>query len=81
MADGGRIELSPELYLAREINRFGVQSVMGRPLYHEEIIKMRAAERVISAYRTKFSADNWAKWAKDNPKENQYLNYAMKLAG
>ena len=54
---------------------------MGRPLYYEEIVKMRAAERVISAYRAKFGGDNWAEWAKKNPKEDEFLNIAMQLAG
>ena len=81
VADGGHVSLSPELSLAREINRFGVSAVMGRPLYHEEITKLRAAERVISAYNAKFSKEDWAEWAKKNPQEDEFLNIAMQLAG
>ena len=81
VADGGRVELSPELQLLHEIDRFGVSAVMGRPLYHEEIVRMRAAERIISAYKAKYSREDWAKWAQDFPQEDWLLNQAMKLAG
>ena len=81
VADGGPLEISPELLLARELNRWGVQAVTGRPLYHHELIRLRAAERVISAYSARKNSKSWAEWAQANKQENEYLNYAMKLAG
>ena len=81
VADGSPIEVSPELTLLRELNRWGVQAVMGRPLYHHELIKLRAAERVINAYSARANSKNWAEWAQQNKQESDYLNYAMRLAG
>jgi len=81
VADGGPITLSPELELLAEIKKYGVQAVMGRPFYHHEIVRLRAAERVISAYRAKFSQEDWAKWASEHKSEDEFLNIAMQLAG
>ena len=81
VADGGHVSLSPELQLLKEIDRFGTDAVMGRPLYHEEILRMRAAESVISAYGAKYGGGDWAKWAKDHPREDALLNEALRLAG
>lgn len=80
VADGSPIEVSPELLLLREISRWGVQSVMGRPLYYHEIQHLRAAERVILAYKSKHESEDWARWAQDHKAEDYYLNEAMKLA-
>ena len=54
---------------------------MGRPLYYDEIKNLRAAERVVSAYTAKFGSEDWAEWARKNPKENEFIDAVMKLAG
>ena len=81
VADGSHISMSPELMLLREINRYGVQAVMGRPLSYNEVLRLRAAERVINAYNAKYATEDWAKWARENKQEDEFLNYAMQLAG
>ena len=81
VADGGPTTLSPEMQLLREVNRFGVSAVMGRPLYYHEIIRLRAAEAVIRAYTARESSENWAQCAKDHPDDSRMLNLAMRLAG
>ena len=81
VADGSPITLSPELLLLREIDRYGVSAVMGRSLSHNEILRLRAAESVISAYNEKYAQEDWAKWAQDNPEKDKILAKAMRLAG
>lgn len=80
MADGGQITLSPELRLLASIDRYGADSVMGRPLYHDEILRMNAAAAVVSAYNAKYAQKNWTEWADKNPAQDLLLNEAMVLA-
>lgn len=80
MADGEPIELSPELILIANMNRYGVDAVIGRPLGHHEIICMNTAETIISAYKERFGAKDWVEWGQNNPGKAQILNEAMRLA-
>ena len=80
VADGEPISLSPELRLIANMNRYGVESVMGRPLGHHEIICMNTAETIISAYKERFEAEDWVAWAQNNPDKSRLLNEAMRLA-
>jgi len=80
VADGWPIETSPELLLLANINKYGVESVMGRPLSHNEILSMNTAEAIVSAYKGRNSADDWVKWGQDNPHQAALLNEAMRLA-
>lgn len=80
MADGGPSRLSPELQLASNINRYGVHAVMGRPLYHHEILSMNIAEKIYNAYHERAKSDNMAGWADSNPDKTSMLNEAMLLA-
>ena len=80
VADGAPIETSPELVLLSNINKYGVEAVMGRTLGHNEILCMNTAEAIINAYNAKFSSKDWAKWAQDNPGSSALLNESMMLA-
>ena len=80
MADGEPIELSLELKLIANMNRYGVEAVMGRALGHHEILCMNTSEAIISAYKERVKAEDWVKWGQDNPGQSRLLNEAMRLA-
>lgn len=53
---------------------------MGRPyLGFNEMVKIRAAEGIVHAYRKKVNSDDWAKWAQDNPDEAERLAEVEKM--
>lgn len=79
VADGEPIELSPELSLIANINRYGVESVMGRVLGHNELLCMNTAETIVSAYNGRAKATDWVKWGQENS-SSRLLNEAMRLA-
>ena len=81
VADGAPLETSPELVLLTNINKYGVQAVMGRTLGHNEILCMNTAESIVGACTSRFKSTDWAQWAQDNPGQSQLLNEAMLLAG
>jgi len=80
VADGEQVEVSDELLLLANINKYGVEAVMGRPLYHHEILAMNTAERIVRAYNGRFASGDWAKWAQENKGESALLNEAMQIA-
>ena len=56
------------------IDRFGVEAVMGRAyLGYGEMIRIKAAEGMVTACLKKANSDNWAEWARDNPVEAKQL--------
>ena len=59
VADGEPIGLSPELSLIANINRYGVEAVMGRVLGHNEILCMNTAETIVSAYKERWKVEDW----------------------
>lgn len=71
---------SRELTLLRLVERFGAPSVLGRPLYAREIIRMNAAENVYKAKYTSEHSDNWAEWARENKHAAELLAKVTKLA-
>jgi len=79
VADGEPIDVSPELKLIANMNRYGVEAVMGRALGHHEIICMNTAETIISAYNERAKAEDWVKWGQENS-SSRLLNEAMRLA-
>ena len=79
VADGAPSETSPDWILLSNINKYGADAVMGRPLGHDEVLRMNTTEAIISAYNSKFKSKDWAKWAQDNPNDNKILNHAMML--
>ena len=69
-----------ELKLARCIDRFGAQAVIGRTLSAREVNRIMAAEAVIAAYRNRAKAENWAAWAGEHPNDAELLSIAAELA-
>lgn len=80
VADGAPIETSPELQLLTNINRYGTDAVMGRPLGYNEILCMNIAEDIISAYNARLKSESWASWAAQNPGLSSVLNESMLIA-
>ena len=79
VADGEPYE-SPELKLLANINKYGVEAVMGRTLGHHEILCMNTAEAIVSAYNEKSTSKDWVEWSQNNPNKSRLLNEAMRLA-
>lgn len=69
-----------EIRLARCLDRFGAQAVMGRTLSANEVNRIMAAEAVIAAYRNRAKAENWAAWAGEYPNDAELLSKAAELA-
>ena len=72
--------MSNELRLLNTIDRFGSQAVLGRQLGAGEIKRMRVAENIVSAYRSRASSKSWATWASENKDMNHLLITARELA-
>ena len=78
-ADGGRI--SPEMRMLYAIRDFGVHAVMGRPvLAYSEIMRMRAANYVKTAYEERAKSKNWQADAEKDPLKAQILFNSQKAA-
>lgn len=77
-ADGGRP--SREIRLSQYIQRFGVNAVLGRPLYAREIYRITIAENVVNAFRSFRASQNAAEWARGNPEMAALLNKARLMA-
>ena len=65
--------------LARYIDRFGAQAVLGRVMGAGEIRRIEMAERVIQIYQSRKQAENWKEWVHSHPKEAELLAYAEGL--
>ena len=72
--------LPEELRLARLVERFGAQSVYGRPLGAREIRNMELVENIIYWYQQKEAQNNQAEWANTYLAENAMLMHALKCA-
>ena len=62
-----------DLVMLSYIDRFGAQSVLGRPLGFGEIQRMLHAENIIKWTIQRNKAENWATWANQNPDKNATL--------
>ena len=61
-----------ELYY---IERFGVEAAMGRKhLRVGEMRRMVVVDNILTAYKSRKAAEDWAKWASDNPANARLLN-------
>ena len=69
-----------EIRLARCLDRFGAQAVMGRTLSANEVNRIMAAEAVIASYQSRAKAADWAAWANAHPGEAELLSRAAELA-
>ena len=72
--------LPTEIRLANVVQRFGSESVYGRPLGAKEIRQMELSENVIMFFREKYAQSNQAEWANQNPYANDLLMHALKCA-
>jgi len=69
-----------ELKLLESIDRFGVKAVTGRELLgYGEISRMRYCELIVSLYKSREAAPNWAEWAGKNKAAARVLNEAERL--
>jgi hypothetical protein len=75
--EGGRKPI--DLVLADNIEKYGVEAVLGRKLTFREIARMNAARAVYTVKKQRANADNWAKFAKEHPQANDLLVYVEKL--
>jgi len=71
--------MSSELRLINAIDRFGVLAILGRQLGAGEIKRMRVAENIVAAYRSRAQSKNWATWASENKDMSHLLLTAMEL--
>lgn len=70
-----------ELKLLRLIERYGVEAIMGRPyLGAGEIMRMQAAEKIVSLYQARQRYADWTLHARDDEAGSAFLNHAMMLA-
>ena len=68
------------LKLLESIDRFGVKAVTGRDvLSYGEISRMRYCELIVSLYKSREAASNWAEWTGKNKAAAQALNEAERL--
>lgn len=77
----GEGDIPKELKALFYVDRFGVQSIYGRPLYYHEVRRFEVAEMVVKAYLARKNSSNMAQWAKDNPRANALLEIGIRLNG
>lgn len=70
----------PEYVALQYIDRFGAAAVYGRTLGAGELRRMVLVENVIKAHQGRERAENWAKWAQENPQASELLARAAKAA-
>lgn len=68
-----------EYDMAQLVRAYGAAAVVGRVMSAGELRRMRAAENIITAHRSRTSSDNWAKWASQNPEQSRVLIAAEKM--
>jgi hypothetical protein len=69
-----------ELITGWAINKYGAQAVYGRAISFHELRMLDLADNIVRAYKERERAEDWAKWAEDNPEKNRLLAHAGKLA-
>ena len=71
---------SQEVKLLSQIDRFGVEAVMGRrQLSAKEIIHMRTAGNIVGYYQSMIQAENRAEWAAANKEGSSILTQCERL--
>ena len=66
-----------ELVLLRYVDRFGADAVFGRTPGAGELRSMVISENVVNAYNSRAKAEDWAKWADENPELSKLLIMAV----
>ena len=73
-------QAAPREYdMAQLVRAYGAAAVVGRVMSCGELRRMRAAENIITAHRSRTASDNWAKWASQNPEQSRVLIAAEKM--
>jgi hypothetical protein len=67
-----------ELVMLGYVDRFGALAVYGRTPGAKELKAMILAESVVTAYKSRSRAENWAAWARENSSMNRLLIMAVK---
>ena len=71
---------SSEFKLISQIDRFGVEAVLGRrQLTAKEIIHMRMADNIVRYYQARAQSENWAEGAAAHKEGNRILIYCERL--
>lgn len=66
-ADGKHNPAPLEYRLATQVYKFGFDAVLGAGPHPKRLLdSMSMAQNVVSAYRSRASSSDWAKWASDN---------------
>lgn len=72
-----------ELYLARAIDRWGVQAVLNRPYIGggeiRRIVAVEYLERIYREWSKALSGKHFAAWAKEHAEELEYLGELQRL--
>ncbi len=66
-----------ELVLLRYVDRFGADAVFGRTPGAGELRSMVISENVVNAYNSRAKAEDWVKWADENPELSKLLIMAV----
>ena len=77
-AEGGTP--TDELITGWAVAKYGAQAVYGRAMSFNEIRMLDLADNVVRAYKERQRAEEWAKWAEDNPEKARLLAVAGRLA-
>ena len=76
-AEGG--PATDELITGWAIAKYGAQAIYGRAMSFHEIRMVDLADNVVRAYKERQRAENWAKWAEENPVLSRILSQAGRL--
>lgn len=68
-----------EFLLGLNFRRYGVETVLGRPIGAGEAQRIHLVMAIVGAYQARAASENWAKWAADHPDDNALLNRVMEL--
>ncbi len=59
---------SHEIDILAKIDRFGLEAITGRrQFYFGELRRLIIAENIVTAYRSRARAENWASWSRESP--------------
>ena len=74
---GGRIPTW--LKMSYNVERYGAQALLGRPLTVNETYRMKAARSIHDAKKEQMKAENRAEWAQTNKEQNDLLIIVEKM--
>lgn len=68
-----------EIKLFENIQTYGIQAILGRPMYYHEIQRCNVANAVYNVKMKSLDTENWAKWAEKHQAEVNVLANTEKL--